>query len=187
MSGSGGNVGAAQQAGDSNPDMNRTTSAENNAKEDPTAGKVRIVCRYKITGLFSSAFFSQNAHFMKKIPKGAEASNILVGELNILDKPLSAFIRLSEATILGDLTEVPVPTRFIFILLGPAVMESKSSLIFVFTCIIFRARTKSTLHATMRSAGRWPPSWATRSSTTWRTRPENASICWLVSTNSWTP
>ena len=58
---------------------------------------------------------------MKKIPKGAEASNILVGELNILDKPLSAFIRLSEAVILGDLTEVPVPTRFIFILLGPAV------------------------------------------------------------------
>ena len=59
---------------------------------------------------------------MKKIPKGAEASNILVGELNILDKPLSAFIRLSEAVILGDLTEVPVPTRFIFILLGPAVI-----------------------------------------------------------------
>merc|ERR1719336_3210891 len=62
----------------------------------------------------------KNAHFMKKIPKGAEASNILVGELNVLDKPLSAFIRLSEAAILGDLTEVPVPTRFIFILLGPA-------------------------------------------------------------------
>ena len=73
-------------------------------------------------------FLFQNAHFMKKIPKGAEASNILVGELNILDKPLSAFIRLSEATILGDLTEVPVPTRFIFILLGPAVMKSKSVL-----------------------------------------------------------
>ena len=61
---------------------------------------------------------------MKKIPKGAEASNILVGELNILDKPLSAFIRLSEAVILGDLTEVPVPTRFIFILLGPSVSVS---------------------------------------------------------------
>ena len=58
---------------------------------------------------------------MKKIPKGAEASNILVGELNVLDKPLSAFIRLNEAVVLGDLTEVPVPTRFIFILLGPAV------------------------------------------------------------------
>ena len=65
--------------------------------------------------------FQLNAHFMKKIPKGAEASNILVGELNVLDKPLSAFIRLNEAVVLGDLTEVPVPTRFIFILLGPAV------------------------------------------------------------------
>ncbi len=65
-----------------------------------------------------------NAHFMKKLPKGAEASNILVGELNSLDKPLSAFIRLSEAVFLGDLTEVPVPTRFIFILLGPSVRTS---------------------------------------------------------------
>jgi hypothetical protein len=30
---------------------------------------------------------------MKKIPKGAEASNILVGEVDFLDKPLPAFIR----------------------------------------------------------------------------------------------
>jgi len=60
-----------------------------------------------------------NSHFMKKIPKGAEASNILVGEVDFLEKPLSAFIRLQEATILGDLTEVPVPTRFMFVLLGP--------------------------------------------------------------------
>jgi hypothetical protein len=34
-----------------------------------------------------------------------------VGELAELDKPLSAFIRLSESVMLGDLTEVPVPTR----------------------------------------------------------------------------
>ena len=58
---------------------------------------------------------------MKKIPPGAEASNILVGEVEFLEKPLSAFIRLSEAIMLGDLTEVPVPTRFLFVLLGPCV------------------------------------------------------------------
>ena len=58
---------------------------------------------------------------MKKIPKGAEASNILVGEVDFLEKPFSAFIRLQEAAILGDLTEVPVPTRFLFIMLGPCV------------------------------------------------------------------
>lgn len=58
---------------------------------------------------------------MRKIPPGAEASNILVGEVDFLDKTLSAFIRLSQAGIMGDLTEVPVPTRFIFVLLGPSV------------------------------------------------------------------
>nr|CAD7569370.1 unnamed protein product [Timema californicum] len=60
-----------------------------------------------------------NMHFMRKIPAGAEASNILVGEVDFLDKTLSAFVRLDQANFLGDLTEVPVPTRFLFILLGP--------------------------------------------------------------------
>jgi hypothetical protein len=62
-----------------------------------------------------------NTHFMRKIPAGAEASNILVGEVDFLDKPLSAFVRLSQSVLLGDLTEVPVPTRFLFVLLGPMV------------------------------------------------------------------
>lgn len=52
-----------------------------------------------------------NTHFMKKIPPGAEASNILVGEVEFLDKTLSAFLRLNKASIMGDLTEVPIPTR----------------------------------------------------------------------------
>ncbi|KAF6214608.1 hypothetical protein GE061_009351 [Apolygus lucorum] len=60
-----------------------------------------------------------NWNFMKKIPPGAEASNILVGEVDFLDKPLSAFIRLNQGTFFGDLTEVPVPSRFLFFLLGP--------------------------------------------------------------------
>lgn len=65
---------------------------------------------------------------MRKIPAGAEASNILVGEVDFLDKTLSAFIRLSQAGIMGDLTEVPVPTRFIFVLLGPMVRTLLSRL-----------------------------------------------------------
>lgn len=54
-----------------------------------------------------------NHNFMRKIPPGAEASNILVGEVDFLEKTLSAFVRLREANIMGDLTEVPVPTRFV--------------------------------------------------------------------------
>uniref|UniRef100_A0A6P4FZP6 Anion exchange protein n=1 Tax=Drosophila rhopaloa TaxID=1041015 RepID=A0A6P4FZP6_DRORH len=65
-----------------------------------------------------------NTHFMRKIPPGAEASNILVGEVDFLERTLSCFVRLSQAVVLGDLTEVPVPTRFVFILLGPPGSQS---------------------------------------------------------------
>ncbi|XP_028319240.1 electrogenic sodium bicarbonate cotransporter 4 [Gouania willdenowi] len=57
--------------------------------------------------------------FMKKIPRDAEASNVLVGEVDFLERPFVSFVRLAQATTLGGLTEVPVPTRFLFILLGP--------------------------------------------------------------------
>ena len=49
--------------------------------------------------------------FMKKIPRDAEASNVLIGEVDFLEKPFVAFVRLAQATTLGGLTEVPVPTR----------------------------------------------------------------------------
>uniref|UniRef100_A0A3P9IEB2 Anion exchange protein n=1 Tax=Oryzias latipes TaxID=8090 RepID=A0A3P9IEB2_ORYLA len=57
--------------------------------------------------------------FMKKLPRDAEASNVLVGEVDFLEAPFVAFVRLQQAVMLGALTEVPVPTRFLFILLGP--------------------------------------------------------------------
>ncbi|KAF3848540.1 hypothetical protein F7725_015037 [Dissostichus mawsoni] len=65
------------------------------------------------------SFLQLKNKFMKKIPRDAEASNVLVGEVDFLDKPFVSFVRLAQATTLGGLTEVPVPTRFLFILLGP--------------------------------------------------------------------
>ncbi|XP_074878050.1 electroneutral sodium bicarbonate exchanger 1-like [Buteo buteo] len=62
---------------------------------------------------------SAQLHFMKKIPTGAEASNVLVGELDFLHQPIMAFVRLSPAVLLSGMTEVPIPTRFLFVLLGP--------------------------------------------------------------------
>lgn len=49
---------------------------------------------------------------MKKLPRDAEASNVLVGEVDFLDSPFVAFVRLQQAVMLGALTEVPVPTRY---------------------------------------------------------------------------
>nr|XP_008119790.1 PREDICTED: sodium bicarbonate cotransporter 3 isoform X3 [Anolis carolinensis] len=65
-------------------------------------------------------FSKVDMNFMRKIPIGAEASNVLVGEVDFLERPIIAFIRLSPAVLLTGLTEVPVPTRFLFLLLGPA-------------------------------------------------------------------
>ncbi|XP_024154210.1 sodium bicarbonate cotransporter 3 isoform X9 [Oryzias melastigma] len=68
----------------------------------------------------SSVDFSKvDMNFMKKIPPGAEASNVLVGEVDFLEKPIIAFVRLLPAVLITGLTEVPVPTRFLFLLLGP--------------------------------------------------------------------
>ncbi|XP_029919068.1 sodium bicarbonate cotransporter 3-like isoform X7 [Myripristis murdjan] len=68
----------------------------------------------------SSVDFSKvDMNFMKKIPPGAEASNVLVGEVDFLEKPIIAFVRLAPAVLITGLTEVPVPTRFLFLLLGP--------------------------------------------------------------------
>lgn len=60
----------------------------------------------------SHGWFQVDMNFMKKIPPGAEASNVLVGEVDFLEKPIIAFVRLSPAVLITGLTEVPVPTRY---------------------------------------------------------------------------
>ncbi|XP_014650891.1 PREDICTED: anion exchange protein 4 [Ceratotherium simum simum] len=55
----------------------------------------------------------------QKLPPGAEAAAVLVGELGFLAQPLGAFVRLRDPVVLGPLTEVPLPSRFFCLLLGP--------------------------------------------------------------------
>ena len=44
---------------------------------------------------------------------------MLVGNVDELDRQVVAFIRLSQGCMLGNLMEVSIPVRFIFIVLGP--------------------------------------------------------------------
>lgn len=61
-----------------------------------------------------------NDKFKRKIPDGAEVLNIMVGEVEELkNRRLCAFVRLNEAKDVGKITEVSLPTRFLFILLVP--------------------------------------------------------------------
>ncbi|XP_056149928.1 anion exchange protein 2a [Lampris incognitus] len=65
---------------------------------------------------------SRSKHELKllgKIPDKAEATVVLVGSVGFLDQPSMAFVRLQEAVLLESVLEVPVPVRFLFLLLGP--------------------------------------------------------------------
>ncbi|XP_044763391.1 anion exchange protein 3 isoform X2 [Coccinella septempunctata] len=62
---------------------------------------------------------AQNESILKKIPPGAQASSVLVGEVDFLEQPAISFIRLAEGIVIPSLVEVNLPCRFIFILLGP--------------------------------------------------------------------
>ncbi|XP_054827076.1 anion exchange protein 3 [Eublepharis macularius] len=57
---------------------------------------------------------------MEKIPGDAEATVVLVGCVQFLEQPTMAFVRLNEAVFLESVLEVPIPVRFIFVLLGPS-------------------------------------------------------------------
>ncbi|CAL8354175.1 unnamed protein product [Arctogadus glacialis] len=122
-------------------------------------------------------FSKVDMNFMKKIPPGAEASNVLVGEVDFLDRPIIAFVRLSPAVLLTGLTEVPVPTRFLFLLLGPLgkgpqyheIGRSIATLMTdeIFHDVAYRAKDRSDLlsgvdefldQVTVLPPGEWDPS-----------------------------
>ncbi|XP_056262391.1 solute carrier family 4 member 1a (Diego blood group) isoform X2 [Pseudoliparis swirei] len=49
-----------------------------------------------------------------------EASIVLSGVLDTLQKPVTAFVRLSDSVVMNSSLESPVPVRFIFVLMGPS-------------------------------------------------------------------
>ncbi|XP_041470458.1 sodium bicarbonate cotransporter 3-like isoform X15 [Lytechinus variegatus] len=100
--------------------MVKTSSGEL-GKSDTSGSLPKVSSHHslKVPGSESMENSKARHSFMRKIPQGAEASNVLIGEVDFLSRPIIAFVRLQTAVSLGDLTEVPIPTRFLFILLGP--------------------------------------------------------------------
>ncbi|XP_058510566.1 solute carrier family 4 member 1a (Diego blood group) [Solea solea] len=49
-----------------------------------------------------------------------EASIVLSGVLEFLQKPVVAFVRLSDSVVMESALESPIPVRFVFILVGPS-------------------------------------------------------------------
>ena len=61
----------------------------------------------------------QESDVKGKIPEGAEATTVLVGTLDELEHSVLAFVRLAKGCDL-NITEVSIPVRFLFVLLGPS-------------------------------------------------------------------
>ncbi|XP_049819810.1 band 3 anion transport protein isoform X3 [Aethina tumida] len=64
---------------------------------------------------------TNNDSILRKIPAGAQGSSVLVGEVDFLEQPAIAFIRLAEGVVIPSIIEVNIPVRFIFMLLGPKI------------------------------------------------------------------
>uniref|UniRef100_H3CF22 Anion exchange protein n=1 Tax=Tetraodon nigroviridis TaxID=99883 RepID=H3CF22_TETNG len=52
-----------------------------------------------------------------------EASVVLTGVLEFLQKPVVAFVRLTDSVVMDSALEIPVPVRFVFVLVGPSQSE----------------------------------------------------------------
>ncbi|XP_063768719.1 anion exchange protein 2b isoform X3 [Eleginops maclovinus] len=87
-----------------------------------TETRIDVEKNEKEPSLVSGMHRSKSKHELKlleKIPENAEATVVLVGSVDFLEQPTMAFVRLQEAVELESVLEVPVPVRFLFVLLGP--------------------------------------------------------------------
>ncbi|XP_042247883.1 solute carrier family 4 member 1a (Diego blood group) [Thunnus maccoyii] len=52
-----------------------------------------------------------------------EASIVLSGALDLLEKPVVSFVRLSDSVVMESALEIAVPVRYVFVLVGPSQSE----------------------------------------------------------------
>ncbi|KAM8823217.1 anion exchange protein 2b isoform 3-T5 [Spinachia spinachia] len=79
---------------------------KNEAQKETVSGMLRSKSKHELK-------------LLEKIPENAEATVVLVGSVDFLEQTTMAFVRLLEAVELESVLEVPVPVRFLFVLLGP--------------------------------------------------------------------
>ncbi|CAG0916883.1 unnamed protein product [Notodromas monacha] len=107
--------------------MNPNLLSPNEATGYVRSGSIRFgsISSYRDVESAADALGSQGLRhvpsnsILRKIPAGSEATMVLVGAVDFLELPAVAFIRLAKGTTFPGVTEVPIPTRFLFFLLGP--------------------------------------------------------------------
>ena len=60
-----------------------------------------------------------NKRLTRKLPADTECASLLVGHVDFLDDVVIAYFRFRSPTEVDGLTEVALPTRFLFVAVGP--------------------------------------------------------------------
>ena len=97
----------------SSPTNEESTSKDHLAIDIPDVTFSRSA---SIGGDLSKAY---KKSILMRVPEDTEGALTLVGAVDIVDEPLTAFVRLSEGIIMPNALEIPLPMRFIFLLLTP--------------------------------------------------------------------
>uniref|UniRef100_A0A673YT73 Anion exchange protein n=1 Tax=Salmo trutta TaxID=8032 RepID=A0A673YT73_SALTR len=101
------------------PLMGSASTGEQETRIDMDKNDLQVATSTPNIGIHRSKS-KHELKLLEKIPENAEATVVLVGEcVDFLEQPTMAFVRLQEAEELDSVLEVPVPVRFIFVLLGP--------------------------------------------------------------------
>ncbi|KAM6115032.1 band 3 anion transport protein isoform 3-T3 [Phoenicopterus ruber ruber] len=73
----------------------------------------------RLAGAEQSPSGATRPQLPEKVPEDAEATLVLVGCAAFLEQPTLAFVRLKAAVTLDAVLDVPLPVRFLFVVLGP--------------------------------------------------------------------
>ncbi len=93
-------------------------------------GETKLPTSPSSTDIIQLASTQKGDNIMQKLAPGTEGASTLVGTLETIKKPLAGFIRLTEATEMPNLMEVPIPGTFTFqisLLLTIVVLENRDN------------------------------------------------------------
>ena len=99
------------------------TGAQNHFGADLEAGGIAT-----FANLYQTGQNVQKAGIMHRLKDGTEGTLSLVGYWEYISEPLCVFMRLAEGLVLPNTMEVPIPVRFIFVLLTPDTLMSASNI-----------------------------------------------------------
>ncbi|VDP09481.1 unnamed protein product [Soboliphyme baturini] len=99
-----------------NDEKEKPQTQEEDAVTPSFSSKLESKEKHVLTSILSP---HPPSNILRKLPKDVEGACILIGYIPNITRPVAQFVRLEQAQLMPDLLEVPIPTRFVFVLFVP--------------------------------------------------------------------